>query len=215
MHLEEPFVRPRDRSIRYPAALLVVLILSGCAAVPDMRPQPRAPVPTPTPVPQEPAPAPVPVPQPEVRAPQAPVIAGDTRPQRPAPPNGTDTMGQAPPAAARVPPPPAVVALAGDADRHMADGQPERAAAALERALRIAPDDARLWHQLAMVRLHQGAAGEAESLAAKSNSLARSDRALQSDNWRIIAQARRLRGDERGALEALERARALQPGRTG
>nr|WP_255722107.1 tetratricopeptide repeat protein [Ectothiorhodospira lacustris] len=97
----------------------------------------------------------------------------------------------------------------------MAAGQPDRAAAALERALRIAPADAGLWHQLAMVRLHQGQADEAESLAAKSNSLAGSDRALQSDNWRIIAQARRLRGDERGAQNALERARALQPGRTG
>ncbi|EHQ51747.1 TPR repeat-containing protein [Ectothiorhodospira sp. PHS-1] len=212
MHLEEPFVKSLDRSCRYPAALALLVLLSGCAAVPDMRPPPRTPVPAPAPVPQAPAPIPAPALQPEVRAPQAPVIAGDTRTQRP---SAAEPARPVPPVAARPQQPPAVVALAGDADRHMAAGQPERAAAALERALRIAPDDARLWHQLAMVRLHQGQADEAESLAAKSNGLARSDRALQSDNWRIIAQARRLRGDERGAMEALERARALQPGRTG
>ncbi|WP_238375825.1 tetratricopeptide repeat protein [Ectothiorhodospira magna] len=164
------------------------------------------PAPAPVPVPE-----PVPLPRPEVRAPQAPVIAGDPRPGRMP---GGEGAGQRPPSAPQARPP-AVVALAGDAERHLMADQPERAAAALERALRIAPDDALLWHRLAQVRLNQGQAEEAESLAAKSNDLARGDRALQADNWQIIAQARRLRGDERGAREALERSRRLQPERTG
>jgi Tfp pilus assembly protein PilF len=68
----------------------------------------------------------------------------------------------------------------------------ERAAALLERALRIEPRNAQLWHRLAQVRLQQGQYHLAESLARKSNALARDDIQLQEKNTRLLKQARAL-----------------------
>jgi tetratricopeptide (TPR) repeat protein len=91
-------------------------------------------------------------------------------------------------------------------------GQPARAAALLERALRIEPRNAALWHNLAAVRLSQQRYSQAESLALRSNSLAGADRKLQADNWRVIAAARGGRGDQAGARRAEDRAARLAPG---
>jgi len=76
--------------------------------------------------------------------------------------------------------------------------------------VRIEPRNPRLWQQLARVRFEQHDYVQAESCAARSNSWAASDDALRADNWRLIAQAREVRGDSEGAkaaLEAAERAR--------
>ena len=70
----------------------------------------------------------------------------------------------------------------------------EKAAALLERALRIEPRNAKLWQRLAEVRLSQGQFAQAESLANKSNALAPKDQALQAKNAQIIHQAREARG---------------------
>lgn len=109
----------------------------------------------------------------------------------------------------------ATVALLADADALEHSGELDRAAAVLERALRIAPDDPLLWHRLASVRLRQGRVDQAEQLARKSNLLASSDPALQARNWQLIADARRSRGDEAGARIAEEKAgesaRRVQP----
>ncbi|HHI93858.1 MAG TPA: tetratricopeptide repeat protein [Gammaproteobacteria bacterium] len=67
----------------------------------------------------------------------------------------------------------------------------ERAVALLERALRIAPRNAQLWHRLAKIRLQQGRYGMAESLAQKSNALAKDDEALKRRNAELIDAARR------------------------
>ncbi len=68
----------------------------------------------------------------------------------------------------------------------------ERAAALLERALRIEPRNAQLWHRLAKIRLQQGRYAMAESLAQKSNSLAKKDdEALKRRNAELIEIARR------------------------
>lgn len=99
------------------------------------------------------------------------------------------------------PPPPPVeapaaresVAVAGlmeSARSDAAAGRLVQAAASLERALRIEPRNPRLWHQLALVRLRQGDADQAASLAARSNGFAGSDAALRSANQNIIDQAR-------------------------
>ena len=80
------------------------------------------------------------------------------------------------------------------------------AAASLERALRIEPRNPRLWHELARVRLKQGQYAQAESVAARSNSWAGADRALRAENWRLIAESRRARGDTEGAQAASEAA---------
>ncbi len=103
-----------------------------------------------------------------------------------------------------------VVALLDRADAELAAGRAESAAATLERALRIEPTNARLWHRLARVRLAQGLAEEAEGLAARSRSLATDSPALQAANWRLIAHARRRHGDEDGAAAAEARARELE-----
>lgn len=67
---------------------------------------------------------------------------------------------------------PAVVSLAAAARQQRAEGDPERAAASLERALRIDPDDAELWLALAEVRLEQGLPGQAAGLARRAETLA-------------------------------------------
>jgi len=105
------------------------------------------------------------------------------------------------------------VAVAGLMETARADagaGRHANAAATLERALRIEPRNARLWHELARVRLMQGEYEQAESIAARSNSWAGSDGALRADNWRLIAEARAARGDTAGARSALERAGRVQ-----
>ncbi|MDH3692995.1 MAG: tetratricopeptide repeat protein [Gammaproteobacteria bacterium] len=101
---------------------------------------------------------------------------------------------------------PAVVALLSDAERETGAGDLDRAAAALERALRIDPGDAMAWHQLAKLRLQQGAINEAISLANKSTQLANDTPALQRANWRLVADAYDEKGDTAKARRARERA---------
>ncbi len=85
---------------------------------------------------------------------------------------------------------PAVLALLSEATQQEASGDPEVAAAKLERALRIEPRNAVLWHHLAAVRLRQGQTQLAVSLAQKSNSFAARDTELLERNQLIIEQAR-------------------------
>ena len=94
----------------------------------------------------------------------------------------------------RVPPPRAeTTAVAGLMESARADtaaGRLPNAAATLERALRIEPRNAQLWHDLAEVRLRQRDYGQAESLAARSNMFAGSDAGLRAANQRVIDEAR-------------------------
>ena len=103
----------------------------------------------------------------------------------------------------------AVVALLDSASNYVQSGELDKAAASLERALRIEPRNAGIWHDLAQIRLHQRQYKQAESMASKSNSLAASNRALQARNWRLIAISRRAVGDNAGADAADAQAVAL------
>ncbi len=103
----------------------------------------------------------------------------------------------------------AVVALLAKADNARHSGQLELAAANLERAVRIAPKDPLPWQRLAQLRLEQGDARQAETLANKSNSLAAGSHGIIRRNWQIIAEARRLEGDTQGALRAERKLREL------
>jgi len=110
-------------------------------------------------------------------------------------------------------PRPENIAVAGLMDSARADAAAGRlinAAASLERALRIEPRNPRLWHELARVRLKQGQYAQAESVAARSNSWASDDKELRAENWRLIAEARRARGDTEGAQAALETAEQVR-----
>ena len=97
------------------------------------------------------------------------------------------------------PPPPARVenaAVAGLLQSSRADADAGRfgsAAASLERALRIEPRNARLWHELARVRLKEGDYAQAESVAARSNTWAGNDNELRAANQRLIQEARAAR----------------------
>ncbi len=121
-----------------------------------------------------------------------------------------ESKPEAPPAVP-APSPPAreTVAVAGlleTARSEQAAGNMVAAAASLERALRIEPRNPRLWQELARVRLRQGQHVQAENMAARSNSWAGDDRSLRAENWRLIAEARRARGDADGAKAALDQA---------
>ncbi|UCC56121.1 MAG: hypothetical protein JSU75_12485 [Gammaproteobacteria bacterium] len=106
--------------------------------------------------------------------------------------------------------PPAVLALLDRAEQQANTGDLGSAAGTLERAIRIDSRNPVLWHHLASVRLAEGESAEAEQLAAKSNSLAPGNRALQARNWQLIAEARRSRGDLAGARAAEQRVRELE-----
>jgi tetratricopeptide (TPR) repeat protein len=108
---------------------------------------------------------------------------------------------------ARAQPSRAVSGLKRRADDERRSGDLDAAVVSLERALRIAPEDPSLWHELAEVRLDQKQYGRAEQLAAKSNALAGpQDDHLRTANWTLIAKARRDQGDAPGAREAERRA---------
>jgi Tfp pilus assembly protein PilF len=125
----------------------------------------------------------------------------------PAVPDGTGTRWEEIPApeggeAAPQPAEPAVVALLDESDRKLRSGDHEAAAAAVERALRLSPSNATLWHRLGIIRADQGRWSQAEAMAQKSLSLSGSDPRLQADNWKLIARARRGLGDAAGARAA-------------
>ena len=80
----------------------------------------------------------------------------------------------------------------------------------LERALRIEPRNAHLWHRLAGLRFQQGRYSQAAGLAEKSLALAGGDNGLKRDNWRLIADSKRADGDEAGARVAERKARLVR-----
>jgi len=171
------------KTFRY-ALPIGLLLLTACASK-----TPRAPVVAPPPQAQTEQQAPATEAPPAVEIQPAPLPKSSEKPApKPAP--------QAPASS------PALLALMQEAEAESASGELDNAAASLERAIRIAPRNAELWHRLAEVRLKQHQPGLAEDLAKKSNVLAKGDTALTRKNWAIIADARRKKGDAEGAAEA-------------
>jgi len=97
---------------------------------------------------------------------------------------------------------PVVTALINDANLFSKQGHSEKAVATLERALRIEPKNALLWHHLAAVRMQQQQWQQAIVMARKSNALAGSNKQLKSDNWALIAAAYDSLGNKEKANEA-------------
>ncbi|MDH5446494.1 MAG: hypothetical protein OEY52_13145 [Gammaproteobacteria bacterium] len=98
-----------------------------------------------------------------------------------------------------------VLALLDNARSAANLGQLSKSESQLERAMRIEPRNAVLWHYLAKLRLLQERTDEAAELAARSNSLARKNRKLMAGNWQIIAHARYQNGDMAGAQKAQQK----------
>ncbi len=140
----------------------------------------------------------------------APSEPGMAPSEREAPtPSASPFEPKAQPAETAPQPSAAVVALLEEADQQMDEGQVARAAASLERALRIEPENPVLWQRLAAIRLEQERPAQAETLARKSNTLAGDNKALQSFNWRLIAEARLQQGDQQGYERAMQRSLEL------
>jgi tetratricopeptide (TPR) repeat protein len=104
---------------------------------------------------------------------------------------------------------PATRELVAKAEAASAAGEHGRAAQLLERALRVAPRDAGVWQNLAVVRYRQKRYDQAETLAQRSNRLAGDNRELRRRNWALIAAARDQQGNAAGARKARQRRQAV------
>ncbi|MBW6519686.1 MAG: tetratricopeptide repeat protein [Desulfoarculaceae bacterium] len=132
--------------------------------------QPTRPVPAPLPAPvlrpdsaPLPAPVPVPLPDPAVRS---------SRDFVPVPEEGK-----------------AAGTLLASARQSVRSGQFSQAEMTLERALRLEPRNARLWHEMAQVKYGQQEYGQVVQFCIKSNSLAGKDYGLIQQNWRLMERA--------------------------
>ena len=104
----------------------------------------------------------------------------------------------------------AVASLVDQARTEASAGRLGNAAASMERAIRLEPKNARLWQELARLRLNQRDYVQAEHVAMKANTLTRGDYAMRAENWNIIAQSREARGDMTGARSARELAKRVE-----
>jgi tetratricopeptide (TPR) repeat protein len=103
-------------------------------------------------------------------------------------------------------------ALVNQAQTQMATKNYIVAASAIERALRIEPDNPLLWIELGKVRLAEGNYVQAENMARKAVSMSVNAPRAQSSAWRLIADSYRARGKNIEAQEAQARADTLNSG---
>lgn len=174
------------------AALLLALLLTGCASFQE--PVQRAPAPERAPAEREPEAA-----EPE-DAESDPVETAAYIPPEPEP------LVREYPRSAEAVSGPAVTSLHRQAMQQARAGEHASAIAVLERALRIEPRNAFVWTALAEQHLASGDRGQAEQVAGRANGFARGNPYLEARNWRVIADARRDGGDAQGAEQAQERA---------
>lgn len=173
--------------IKHTMILVAMLLLAGCVAVPpsDGPPPPRGP--STQPPPESP---------PRTEEPEEPPEQPPVRP----PPQ------EMPPRNASEASSPAVMSLLGRSETLARNGRMDMAAATLERALDLEPRNAFVYQRLASVRLAQGQASQAETMARKSNSVAGNNPFVRAGNWQLIAEARRNAGDNGGAEKASAKA---------
>jgi len=166
----------------------MVTLLTACPSL-------RSPAPA---FPEQPS-GPTPVPGP-----------GTAQPPPAAPP------GQPPGAPSRPPPKQyrlgaASSALVAQAHKQMGGGDFGLAAATVERAMRVEPDNPLLWIELGRVRYTAGDYSQADSMGHKALALATGDPQSQASAWRLIADSLRSRRRNEEAAEADKRANALSP----
>ena len=88
-------------------------------------------------------------------------------------------------------------------------GSYHRAQSTLEQGLRIDSRNALLWYEMASLRLDQGMNDSAEDSAQRAIRFSRENQRVAIQSWLLIAEARKRRGDEAGAGQAMEQARTL------
>lgn len=170
--------------------MLAACALAACAVV---RP-PAAPHPIPASMPlpgAPPAGTPAPAPQPSAPGAAAPPVPAT------APPSRQFHLGTA------------ATALVSQAHRQADGGDYGQAAATLERALRIEPDNPLLWIELGRVQLGEGNPAQADAMGHKALALATGDPSAQASAWRLIADSLRARGRNPEAADAERRAAGI------
>ena len=142
---------------------------------------------------------------------QEPSAPGTAQPQ-PGPPEAVPAPEQPP----RPPPKqfklsPATNALVQQAraQAHAAAFAP--AAATIERALRIEPENPLLWIELGQIRLSENNPGQANAMGHKALALATGDPQAQASAWRLVAESLRQLGRNDEAADADKKAGALSP----
>jgi cytochrome c-type biogenesis protein CcmH/NrfG len=104
---------------------------------------------------------------------------------------------------------PATASLVAQAHKQASTGNYEPAAATIERALRIEPENPLLWIELGQVRLSEGNAAQADGMGHKALALATGDVTAQSSAWRLIADSLRARQRNQEAADAEKKAATL------
>lgn len=99
----------------------------------------------------------------------------------------------------------AALSLLDEAEKAMHAGNALKAEEYLERAIRIEPQNPRVWHALARSKFQQGRYPEAIQMARKSNSCL-PDRAMERSNWLLMEKAHQAMGDTEKAKNAHHRA---------
>ena len=157
-----------------------------------------------------------------VRAPESPTAPGPAPAapsQQPGPGTAVPQPAPPPPGVTEQPKPPprqfklspATGALVAQAHKQANTGAYEPAAATIERALRIEPENPLLWIELGQVRLGEGNASQANSMGHKALALATGDAQAQASSWRLIADSLRALQRNPEAAEADKKAAALSP----
>lgn len=99
--------------------------------------------------------------------------------------------------------------LLASAQQAVQAGQFNRAEMTLERALRVEPRNARLWHEMARVKYGQEDYSQAVQFCLKANSLAGRDFALIKQNWLLMSRAYAKMDDMDKAEQARMKAAAV------
>ncbi len=151
-------------------------------------------------------------------SPGHPAPAGSAQPYPGAPAAPADAVPEAAPPEKPYTPPPkqfrlsaASQALVTQAHQQSAGGDYGAAAATLERALRIEPDNPLLWTELGRIRIGENNPAQAEAMGRKALALATGDSSAQSSAWHLIADSLRARGNNGEAVEAERRSAAASP----
>lgn len=184
--------------------------LAACQNFPDDGGQPVWPYPDP---PQSPMPDTAPPPQPRSTPPAGPQTQPLPTPGRrppPATPVPDDSSTVAPPAVGTPAGPrtlaeasgPAALQLAQQARQEHQAGDLNAAAGAIERALRIEPQNAFLWLALAELRREQGAPNDAKAMAQRAMSRAPGNPWVAAPAWRVVQQAEQTLGNAAAARSA-------------
>ena len=189
---------------------LAAVLLSACQNFPAEERQPvwpypeppESPMPDSAPPPRPSAPAPTgpqtqPLPTPGRRPPPATPVPDREAEARPAPgavPSGPRTLAEASG--------PAALQLAEQARQAHQSGDLNGAAGAIERALRIEPQNAFLWLALAELRREQGAPNDAKAMAQRAMGRAPGNPWVAAPAWRVIEAAELAAGNAAAARSA-------------